>query len=367
MSNFNKTLCFTIFGFGLVVSHYAVAEIFLFIIGIAWLLTYFIGKRNLTGTKIKVQFVIIFAVILFAWYIYVASSADFNNFMNVLNRIYTGTLTSFFDINSRGSSVLQGVGISSAKLSWVNSVGQLWAYVTELLLVLGFIFILTRREKIFEREYVAILLMDMVLIGSTLIFPDFAISFGVARIYTLVLISAAPLLVVGIYSISGLFFKSKKQTLTILLALLVLIPFLLFQTGAIYEVSHVESYSIPLSKYRFSYYDYLNLAMVEDSDISGVHWLKASDNNGTASIYCDPWTGLFVQGGDGLITYSRQVSIISNATLPSGSIIYLRYYNFYYNQINPDNGINTVNYVNSNLGGANAIYSNGMCQIYSQP
>ena len=268
-----------LFSFGLVASHYATAEIFLFIIVGAWLITYFIGKRNHIGTKIRFQFVVIFVVILFSWYIFVGSAANFNNLTNVLDYVYRSTLTSFFDLGARSSPVLMGVGLSAPATSWINFIGRVSSYVTELLLVFGFIFVLlTRKKKGFEKEYVAILVMDIVLLGSNLVFPSFASSFGIQRFYTLVLLSAAPLLVVGIYAISSFLFKSKKETITILLALLILIPFFLFQTGAVYEVFHVESYSIPLSQYRFNWYEYLSLGMIQDSDISGVHWLYASDN-----------------------------------------------------------------------------------------
>jgi len=370
VNGFNKTACFVIFGFSLVASHYAVAEIFMFLILIACFIFHFTNKINRAIAKIRIPFVVIFSLILFAWYIYVSNAAIFSELTSMIDYVYRNTVTEFFNPASRGSTVLLGIGIGAPTASALNFVGRLWGYAAELLIVIGFIYLSIKRQKIDDKEFYIILLINMALLALSIILPAFAGRLGMTRLYHIVLLSAAPLFIIGIDAISGFISKSKKKTLTLTIIMLVLIPFFLFQTGALYEIGHVESYSIPLSKYRFDWEEYSSLGIIEETDIHGINWLYAHEINGSATIYSDPITdSIVLRSGQGMFPPARTVQILSNTTqIGSKGIVYLRYFNIYYNLIlNDPYKWDTSIYVNSTLGDANKIYSNSLCEIYAKP
>jgi len=84
MNYFQRMFSFTIFGFVLVVSHYALAEIFLFLIVFAWVCM-FILKRH--SNNLTVGMVALFFVIMFAWYIYTSRSSVFTSFLEYADHV----------------------------------------------------------------------------------------------------------------------------------------------------------------------------------------------------------------------------------------------------------------------------------------
>jgi uncharacterized membrane protein len=361
-----KTILFTIFSFGAITSHYAIAEILLVVLFAAWLITYLFNKGKITLIKIPFSYVLIFGVLIFSWYIYVGSSATFNDLTAMLTYVYNSTISNFFDLGSRGSDVLIGVGVGSAPTSPINFVGRLWAYATELLIILGFIYLLLRRRVTFDKTFFSIVSINMFLLVLSIILPNFAGSLGMERLYHIVLMSVAPLLMIGIRTIAHFTGRHKQRALTII-SLLVIVPFFLFQTGLIYEVAHVTSYSIPLSRYRFDSSIYFTLGMIEQTDISGVRWLSTHVQD--SIVYSDYVTdSILVRGGYGMVPYNQTKVIISNATaIGSGGLVYLRYFNLHFNTMSSQSvPWNTTDY-DTTLNDFSMVYSNGLCNVYKKP
>jgi len=370
ISTLSKSLCFIIFSFALVASHYAIAEIFLGIILLTWFIFHFIGKRNGATANIRIHLIAIFTTILFSWYIYVSSGAIFNELINMVDYVYRNTFTEFFNPESRGGTVLLGIGIGNAPPSMLNFTGRAWGYAIEILIIIGFIYLLIKRQNIFDKEFSIVLFVNMSLLALSIILPAFAGSLGMTRLYHVVLLSVSPLCIIGIRAISDFVFKSRKEFFTLAMAILILIPFFLFQTGVIYEIARVESYSIPLSGYRFDSSQYLGLGIIETTDISGVRWLSLHELSGSATIYSDVITdSILIRGGYGMFSPNQTEPITSNTTqISSNGIVYLRYYNLFYDLVAGDSfQWDALSYVNSTLIYTNKIYSNGMCEIYEKP
>ncbi len=364
-----KLICFTFFSFGLIASHYALAYIFLFIIWASWLVRLVtLKKKTISIRNVQFSFVIIFSVLIFSWYIYVSSEAAFNTLTSVFNSVKGGVLNDFFDPNSRTSSVLLGVGVGATQTSsFINTLGRFWAYAAELLVVLGFVFIFIKRKKrIFDIEYIAIIFMSIMLLVLSIALPNFVGNLGMTRLYHIALISLAPLCILSIEAISSLVSKKRKKVICIIICFVFLVPFLLFQTGAVYEIAKVQNYSFPLSLYRFNADEYNTLGIIDDKDISGIQWLSANYNENITTVYAAPiQRSLIVTGGYGMIPLSNTVDLASNnMPIRQQGIIYLALYNTHYNDMS---GYSTSDYVNSTLNSKDSVYSNAGCEIYFNP
>src|SRR4030042_1774103 len=104
-----KFLAFAIFSFGLVFSHYALAEIFLFLIFAAWAASTFYLKRP--SFNLQLSLIIFFFVAMFVWYIYTSGAVVFESFISFTGYI-SAQLGEFFNPASRGTTVLAGLGLT---------------------------------------------------------------------------------------------------------------------------------------------------------------------------------------------------------------------------------------------------------------
>lgn len=371
INGLSKIVLFALFSFGLIASHYAIAFIFMLIILSTWIIISILNRNyNVKNAHLKVTHVILYSAMLLCWYIYVSASATFNELVNVWGNVYSSLFTEFFNAGSRGETVLSGIGLSSAPPTIVQLVGRVFFHATEILIVVGFVTLIIKRKKIFDREYNVILSIGVAFLAMAVLLPNFAGNLGMARLYHVVLLMLAPLCILGCEAIFGFILKNKNQTLRLGLTLIILVPFFLFQTGFIYEATGVESYSIPLSKYRFDFEQYSGLGLINDRDIFSVKWLSQNDLQGSAIIYSDPLAdSQLVRGGYGKFPMNRTEQLLSNITeVKSNSIVYLTWSNFAYGIMENGNFYwNTSQYVHSSLGSMDQIYSSGPCAIYENP
>jgi uncharacterized membrane protein len=116
----SKFVAFALFSFGLIFSHYALAEIFLFFIFAAWAVSTFYIKRP--SFNLQLSFVIFFFVAMFLWYIYVSGAVVFNSFVSFTGYI-SAQFGDFFNPASRGQAVLTGLGLATS-LSTLNNISR---------------------------------------------------------------------------------------------------------------------------------------------------------------------------------------------------------------------------------------------------
>lgn len=377
MNNINKSICFIFFSFALVASHYAISYVFMFIISLTWLSQHILRKNYpMKSTSIKTSFLLIYSTIMLAWYIYVSSSATFNELLRVKDYIFRSIFTDFFNIQSRGNTVLMGIGLSIPP-SLIHAIGRTFAYTTELLIIIGFITIMIKRKENANAEYLVLSSGNMVLLALCIVIPRFAGNLGMARFYHIILLLLAPCGIVGGKTLFGFILqpftrareKLKKETLALGLVLIVLVPFFLFQTGFIYEISGVESYSIPLSKYRFGRKEYVGQALINEEDIFGIKWLSEYDSEGAVLVYSDPITdSILVRGGHGMFPWDRTRPLVSNTTqIEANSVVYLRWTNIVHGIIGFRSNLwDTAPYINTTLSSMSKIYSNSGSEIYKK-
>jgi len=361
-----RSILFAVLGAGLVLSHYALAYIFLLTIIVAYVILIFINYQNSGATglfsssrrKIPLTLVLIFLTITFSWYIFVNMAATFNLLSQEIDTV-TSNLNQFFNPQSRGTA-LQGLGIVQTT-SILNSVSAVFFLASEFLLLIGFVALMTSKKKSqgFSIEYKVVATINMVIIAITLLLPKIADTFLMERFYQTTLIILAPLAILGGKTIIELVPKPNVRKLyALILVFTLFIPLFLFQTGFIYEVAKLPSSSPSLSMYRWSpldIYDYFASA----SEVNAAQWVQRYTNTDNIFVYSDATSLYNVLTAYGMIERGR-ILILSNTTSPtSNDFIYLANVTL----INQGYIFN-ASQIASILENQNKIYSNGDCEIY---
>jgi len=354
-----KWLLFTFFSFGLVVSHYAMAYIFLAFILAFWLFG-FLRRRK---TMVTASMVVLFAILTFAWYIYISSASTFSDLLRMVDSIRQNFVSDFLNPQSRGSQVLQGVGAQGLETFW-HLIGRYVFYCTELLVVIGLLGLLVRyRGKFFNDDYNVLAFFNMMLLMACIVVPNLATTFNMTRFYHVSLFFLAPFCVLGGTNLLGFLSRKrvKKKYLGVAIVLGVLMPFFLFQTGFVYEVSKEESWALSLSGYRIGSFNLANIGVLRETDVSSTEWLsKYGDLDNY--VYTEWWSGAAVFTYVGIVTARPIVFLGPGVILADSSYVYLGVFN-------RDGSVGSFNFtlISPNLNETNTVYSNGFNEIYKVP
>jgi len=357
MKSVNKTVCFMIFSFALVTSHYALPEIFLFSISLV-LISLLVLKRP--SRNISVGMVVFFFALMFTWYIYTSGSAAFDSILGFGDYVYR-QLGDFFNPASRGQTVLRGLGLESPPTIW-NAISRTFAYLVQALFVFGFVGLITRRVKPnFDREYYVLTSVAMVILAALILVPGLANTLNMTRFYHILLFFLAPFCVLGAEVIASFLYKRKTEIVTLILMLGILTPYFLFQTNFVYEVTGSQSWSLPLSGHRLGIRLHTNFALVTEQEVYGARWLSRHSGAEDPIVFADSYI-FSVLVGYGMLT---KISTLTNVTEPKeGSFVYLGTLNTVYGVIIGQDTWNTTDILESNFGFSSKLYSSHACEIY---
>jgi len=369
-SIFNKA-CYVIFSVAMVISHYAVAEIFLGLVSLA-ILTVLLLTRKLTK-KATITMAAFLLVVMFTWYIYTSNSTVFESTLSFGNYVL-GQLDEFFNPSSREPTVLRALGLEKPETIW-NLISRVFVYLTELLIVFGFMGLITKQVEVkLETEYFFLTLVAMLFLGLVIIMPGMSKTLNVTRFYHILLFILAPLCVLGSEFLTNLFFKNKKykQNFSSIFLLAVLVPYFLFQSGFIYEVVNNESYA-PVSLHRMDAYRlYFWSGFIDDQSVSGIKWLSSNTDFKRSHIFADLSSIRHELRTYGLIP-DWYITPLSNTTILSkGNLVYLNSLNSIHNitvtGMMVAGGVYT--YPTSELSfleNMSKIYTSGGAEIYKNP
>jgi uncharacterized membrane protein len=360
----NVRILFVIFGFCLIVSHYSLAIVFGFLILLLWLLGYFTKKPN---RHLSYGMVVSFLLLMFLWFFYTISSITITSIDANLSYIVSA-FSAFFLPSSRGTTVLQGLGIAAAS-SPLDSVSRAIAYATEFFIIIGFfVLLLQRKKKDFDFEYFITILVGMLILAMCIVLPGFANTLNMTRFYHVALFFLAPLFAIGCVELFrfaaklfGVAAKRKTEIYSLILMILLLGSYFLFQTNLIFEVAGSASSSLPLSRYRLGSMLYTNFIYVTGPQVSSAEWLSQNTNKSNLVVYADQTvlTNLVSYGG----IYPSHILGLANVTSPQhGQFIYLAELNTVYGELEYNGVIYNVSdtLASQPLG---VTYNNGFCEI----
>lgn len=324
-----KFFGFAIFSFGLIFSHYAMAQIFLFFILVAWGTSVFYLKKP--SLNLKLSMIIFMFVAMFAWYLYTSGAVVFDSFMSFTGYV-SGQLGGFFNPASRGQTVLTGLGLVQSP-SLLNTISRGFAYLTELFIIAGVIALVRKKTRFaFERDYTVFSLVAVAFLALITVVPGLANTLSMTRFYHILLVFLAPFCIIGIWAFVQFIQKRENKVLVSLLAVLILVPYFLFQTNFVYEVAGADSWSMPLSGYRMDPLRFYGEdGYIDSYSVYGAQWLS-KNVPARWNIVAD--NGLFTSLTAYGLVYRGYVSGIDDyVVLSSGQFVYLSYISIGYEQL----------------------------------
>lgn len=325
ISPLKRNILLMVFGAGLVLSHYSLAYIFLFIllayVIISAVLQYYkTGHFRFPHGRVSLFFVVFFMTITFSWNVYVDGAAAFDPLINAITRV-TSSFNQFFNPASRGSALETLNAVQAASV--LQRLSSYLFVFTEILLTVGFFVLLRSKDKDsnYSTDYKILAFLNLLIIALNLLLPNLADTFLMSRFYQITLITLSPLMVLGGKALYRLLLRGRFEKFYVpVLVLLVIIPLFLFQTNLVYEVAGDKTYNIVLSMHRWSAQELHEYYATNAKEVAGAHWIYLYTKSSTV-VYSDYESASSILNAYGLRIGSR---VLSGVIEPSaGSLIYL--------------------------------------------
>jgi uncharacterized membrane protein len=195
------------------------------------------------------------------------------------------------------------------KASVLGKIWRILQYLVELCLIVGFIKLIFKPIKNLSIEYGTFVVSSFIVLAAMYLLSSYGLGLGTVRIWGITLLFISPLFVIGASTIGRFIFRLKDNTgTTAVCSLVILVPYLIFNSGIVFEVAKLEPnnyidvpYSIPLSANR------VDIASVfTNEDVEAMDWLKARYLDDRSTIFTDTHggnlmvqrIGMEVQNGD---------------------------------------------------------------------
>lgn len=374
IDSFKKRMLFIVFSMGLIVSHYSVSYLFLFLI----LFTYIFSLVMKYKIGITKKTITLFFTMVFSWYIYVSASAPFEDIVQIGHRVFSTIYLDFFNPLEMDPVMLKAIGIGPV-VSIGHEIGRVLHNITQLFVIIGVITMLRKRkEGKYNVEYILMSFVSVFPLLMSLVLPYFSVSFGIERLYHLSLFLLAPSCILGgetfFRYVLSIFGKVFARVNIKVLVLIVLTLYFLINTGFVYEITGDVPYGYALSMHRMdTANEQANLYNVYTSgyEILGARWL-ARVRDPSTRIYSDVIAKSHVLTSYGMIP-SEYGEILSNdiKKIEKGAYIYFRGVNIIHGKMAGWKHLCYIRFWNTSeisylFNGTNKIYSNGGCDIYKK-
>jgi uncharacterized membrane protein len=274
------------------------------------------------AASLTMTMVFLLIVFCFAWYLYIGEGSPFHSIVNVgVNTL--NSLKDLFAVESREASALMAVGLARPEVvSLPRNVYLVLQYVIQVFIVAGAVGVTLKLIKSrFQRVFIAMALVSLVLLALCLILPRFSMKFNIGRIYHIAMMFLAPFCVIGgaeilrwIHRLAGR--RSSRPVGSAgfagIVGVMIVVPYFLFSTGFVYAVSGDKVTSIALNQD-------LDTPRYNRMEISARNWLDI-DMADHHPVYADEY------GRAWLVDPRYRAGIFWGDTdaLPDGAYIFLR-------------------------------------------
>lgn len=298
----------------IVVSHYATTYITLFFMILVTIMLFIFRER---AVSIKLSTTVFAVILTVSWYIYISLSKTFESIVNIGRRISIAMGDELFSSHAIDPTVSKALGSGLLDQPFWHALGHIWQYGTQVLLVIGFVYIFLRyMKKRSQPELTFFSAVGMLFLFMSITLPYFASSLNMDRIYHIVLIFISPLCVIGLLyliesfsSICNLTAPQKQKVISICL-MLVFVPYFLFNSSAVFEVTeNSNNFALKIDQtkdyskyYSNATYFFLN-QRVPGEDVVACDWIstfRTADSPIYSDCYreCELW-------GYGLISFNN--------------------------------------------------------------
>ena len=192
-----------------------------------------------------------------------------------------------FDLSTREGLVQAAVGLDYTEVSVQGKAFRIFQYITQIFIIVGFIVLLFKRRRLgLSMEHIVFSLASILILAACIFSPGFSSTMNVTRIYHLTLFILAPVFIIGGESIwMGIYSLLRKrksnrnyideQISFNFFILVVLIPYFLFTSGFIFEMTKqkvIDSIDTPFS-YALSSYRVDIGGVADPKDVASAEWL----------------------------------------------------------------------------------------------
>jgi uncharacterized membrane protein len=239
--NYSKSLSsralLVVFVFSLVVSHYSLSFIFLFLLVCFWVL-YSITKKRQDAIALSPRFLLLFALIIFAWYVNTGKGTVLDKLVGIGSGIASRVFSDFWTKESS-----QALFITSTESYPLHEVTKYLSIIVVVIVFIGVLKIMRSNLISFEgRTYRWFCVVTFLLLAIAVILPYFASTINFMRMYQITLLSLSPLFVVGFFRIASAMKPRMKAVSRFLAIALFLMVFSMFNSGLVYQLVGETSY-----------------------------------------------------------------------------------------------------------------------------
>jgi len=365
---------FILFVAATIVSHYTTTYIFFFIL----LFVFLVGlvlKKYAQPRTIMATTVILFFVLIFLWYSQI-TAAPFVSGVSLIDRTMR-TLADFFIAETKSQEVLSIFGSGTMRenplLSWGHFAITWLSFV---LITLGVIGALKKRKEMlsapqwgntpspplkakFEVDYFLMAIACCGVLVAIIVLPYVSISYGIQRTFSQAVVVLSTFFVLG-----GVMLAKRWRLNPYILILIVLIPYSLFNTSALYESFGIHNKSWLLTTEAEN--PALRYELVHDQETRSAQWLKGH-MEGDHRIYIvdarGTWSKLHSQSRipPRLLHHDKSINLTD---IPGSSFIYLSYVNVVYDEFVAGNTFHSMKEHANALASKNKLYTNGGSEVY---
>jgi len=222
-----------IFAISLIVSHYALGYICLFLLLVGWLVVVLIKSRagrkawgwltrrfgglpqSLTSQaalphKIMAALICVYLGVALGWYGGVAQGTALNTIRGIGQQQYSlltvepteptelSPVIKFFESPERESIIKAGLGYGFSQAPIVSKAFRIFQYLVQLFIVIGFLAMLLRPKRFkFRPEFIALTVGAALILFACIVIPRFSAYLGFERFYHISLLLLAPLCILG--------------------------------------------------------------------------------------------------------------------------------------------------------------------------
>jgi len=278
-----------IFAASLVVSHYGISYLYiLFLIFSA--LAILIAKpsnynmiQSVKLNLISLRFILYFIIIALSWYIYISSSLNFNNALRIVNNLYETVQENLINTYSSQTFNLLIADVGSP----LHEAYRAYHLIFIFFIIIGVVLTYFKQTGL-NTIFFYLSVINIVFYLATLLTPS--IGLGSTRLYHIVLFCLSIFCVIGAISVieiighysSGNFRDASKKIFSYMLVI-----YLLFNTGFIFEIAKDKPSSISLSQDWIKEYGDIESKVhfyntcTNIYDVSSAQWLSKNKNNST--------------------------------------------------------------------------------------
>jgi uncharacterized membrane protein len=368
-----RRILLIVLGAGLIVSHYALAYIYISLV----ILAYVVLKKWRFKDVLSASLVLLLFSMTFGWYIYV-SNAPLLAVSDDIRRIVNNFMN---DISSPAARSPQVATLASAPTTVVSVMNRIVFLASNSLIAIGVAALsLMGRKSNLDSKYRLMSVVALFIMIMCVALPNVASTFNFSRFYGIMMIFLAPFFVLGGQTIlhwtnkaiSPLSAKMSRlqrlrnsRMLGLQLISILLVASFLFNTGFIEHVTGVYPGSMALDKdlkrvsedsgIRLSYFT----SVILEQDVVSIMWL---------STYMDDY-GVVYNGALSLVWWSygpidRSIDLQSSIYAFNGTQNARTRY-AYLSYANTVGGFLNNTEISPALTSGNEIYTNGASEIFS--